>query len=187
MRIRHTLAVLSLVLTARALGAQEPEDGPRWAAGVAVGDGPHTTRVGSTYLRKDVTPTTRLSLARLGEGGRARVVLRGEAVLAWGGVDATDDCPVAPTGGCRAEFPENAGGGASVGADIGLLSRVSTTMLVGGGRYGGTTRVFGEVEIAVGLGSNFLLTAASRHMTWNEPDVGRLWYRPIYAGLRVQW
>jgi hypothetical protein len=187
MRIRHTLAGLTLLVAARSLGAQELDEGPRWAAGVAVGDGPHTTRVGDSYLRKDVTPTTRLSLERLGEGGRVRVVLRGEAVLEWGGADATDDCPVAPGGGCREEFPENAGGGAAIGADAQLFSRASTTLLIGGGRYGGTTRAFGEVELAVGVGSNVLLTAASRHMTWNEPDVGRLWYRPIYAGLRVQW
>jgi hypothetical protein len=187
MRIRHSFVALALLFVAHALGAQEPEEGPRWTAGVAVGDGPHTTRVGDIYLRKDVAPTTRLSLARLGEGGRVRVVLRGEAVLALGGADATDDCPVAPTGSCRAEFPENAGGGASIGADARLFSRVSSTLLVGGGRYGGTTRAFGEVELAVGVGANVLLTAASRHMTWNEPGLGRLWYRPIYAGLRVQW
>jgi len=186
MRIRHSFVVLSLVLAARALGAQEQEEGPRWAVGVAIGDGPHTTRIGDSYLHKDVAPTTRLSLARLGEGGRVRVVLRGEVVPGWG-LDGTDECQMAPGGGCREPFPDNAGGGAGIGADVQLFSRLSSTLLLGGGRYGGTTRAFGEAELAVGVGSNLLLTAASRHMTWKEPDVGRLWYRPIYAGVRWQW
>jgi hypothetical protein len=186
MRIRHSFAALALALAARALGAQEQEEGGRWAVGVAIGDGPHTTRVGDTYFREDVTPTTRLSIARLGEGGRVRVVLRAEFVPAWG-LDRTDDCPIAPNGGCREYFPDNDGGGVGVGADARLLSRLSSTVLIGGGRYGGSTRAFGELEMAVGFGSHLMLTAASRHMTWKEPDIGRLWYRPIYAGVRWQW
>ena len=186
MRIRQSCTTLVLVIAARALGAQEPEEGPRWAVGVAIGDGPHTARVGNTYLREDVPPTTRLSVTRLGEGGRARVVLRGEVVPAWG-LDRTDDCAVAPNGGCRAPFPDNAGIGVGIGADVRLLSRLSSTVLVGGGRYGGSTRVFGEVEIAIGFGSHLMLTGASRQMTWKELDVGRLWYRPIYTGVRWQW
>ena len=186
MRIRHSLGALALVLATRALGAQEEEQGPRWAVGVAIGDGPHTTRVGDTYFREDVAPTTRLSLARLGEGGHVRVVLRGEVVPAWG-TDRTDDCPAAPNGGCREDFPDNGGGGAGIGADMQLWSRLGATALIGGGRYGGRTRAFGELELAIGFGSHLMLTAASRHMTWKEPDIGRLWYRPIYTGLRWQW
>ena len=186
MHSRHSFAGIALLLAASALGAQEQEEGPRWAAGVAIGDGPHTTRVGDRYLRKDVPPTTRLSIARLGEGGRVRVMLRGEVVPAWG-LDRTDDCAAAPNGGCRAPFPDNAGVGAGVGADARLLSRLSSTLLIGGGRYGGTTRVFGEVELGIHFGSHLMLTGASRQMTWKEPDIGRLWYRPIYTGLRWQW
>lgn len=184
--VRLSFTALALAVAARSLGAQEQEEGPRWAVGVAIGDGPHTTHVGETYFRKDVTPTTRLSVARIGEGGRVRVVLRAEVVPAWG-LDRTDDCPIAPNGGCREYFPDNHGGGVSIGADARLLSRLSSTLLIGGGRYGGRTRAFGELEMAVGIGSQFMLTAASRHMTWNEPDIGRLWYRPIYAGVRWQW
>ena len=186
MRIRHSLAAFALALGARALGAQELDEGPRWAVGVAIGDGPHTTRVGETWFREDVAPTTRLSVARLGEGGRVRVVLRAEVVPAWG-LDRRDDCPIAPNGGCRAPFPDNGGGGVGIGADARLLPRLSTTVLIGGGRYGGRTRAFGELEMAVGIGSRLMLTGASRHMTWKEPDIGRLWYRPIYTGLRWQW
>jgi hypothetical protein len=39
-----------------------------------------------TYFREDVTPTTRLSVARLGEGGRVRVVLRAEVVPIYAGL-----------------------------------------------------------------------------------------------------
>jgi len=184
MLLRRMLLVLAIVCVVRPLGAQQSV--PAFAVGVAVGDGPHTTHAGRTYFREVPVPTVRLSaLIRVGTGSRVVPMLHLEyAPRGPQGADAI--CLSAPNGTCLEEFPSSGGGGAAVGAAVELSRRWATTLLAGAGEYDSRPRVFGELEVAFAPSRHFALTASSRQMTWTQPNVGRLWYRPVYVGLRVQ-
>jgi hypothetical protein len=138
------------------------------------------------YYEFSTSNTGQLSVAYRFGGGRVRPTLRAELLTEGPGSDWTD-CPPAPNGSCRRDFPAPDGVGAAAGIAYELMPRVETSVLAGVGRYDSTTRGFLEAEGALGITHRFAITVSIRQMTWDEPALGRHWYRPVHLGLRVQW
>ena len=178
------LLALAIVCGVRPLGAQQSV--PAFAIGVAVGDGTHTTHAGQTYFREVPAPTARFSmLIRVRAEGRVHPMLHLE-YAPRGPQGSLLICRPAPNGTCLEEFPSNGGMGVAAGAALELSRRWATTLLAGAGQYDSRPREFGELEVAFAASRHVGLTASSRQMTWTQPNVGRLWYRPVFVGIRVQ-
>jgi len=178
------LLALAFVCGVRPLGAQQSV--PAFAIGVALGIGPNTTHAGETYFRQAHVPTARFSgQIRVRARGRVNPILHLEYALRGPqGYDLI--CNVAPNGTCLKEFPSSGGMGAAAGAAVELSQRWATTLLAGAGQYDSRPRAFGELEVAFAASGHVGLTASSRQMTWTQPNVGRLWYHPVFVGFRVQ-
>ena len=178
----HVAALLALT---HAAGAQSPAR-PHWSIGLALGAGSHTGRAGEVYYGSSTSNTGQLSVAYRFGAGAARPILRAELLTEGPGSD-WEDCPPAPNGSCRRDFPAPDGVGAAAGVAYAPTPRVEIGVLAGVGRYDATTRRFVEAEGALGVTDRVAATVAIRHMVWDEPGLGRHWYRPVHLGLRVQW
>lgn len=159
---------------------------PNWSVGLALGAGSHAGRVGDVYYGSSTSNTAQLAAAHRFGSGRVRPMLRAELLTEGPGSD-WDDCPLAPNGSCRRDFPAPDGLGGAAGFAYALNPRVETSILAGMGRYDSTSRWFLEAEGAVGITRRLAGTVAVRHMAWDEPGLGRHWYRPVHIGLRAQW
>lgn len=169
----------------RVAGAQEPER-PRWSVALAYGSGPHTARSGDVYYETSASNTARASAAYNFGDGRFRPVLRAELLTEGPGSDWTD-CRPAPNGSCSRDFPAPDGIGAAAGITYRASSKFEIAALAGVGSYDATVRWFVEAEVALAITRHFAATVAARQMTWSEPGLGHHWYRPVYAGIRLQW
>ena len=185
--MKKSIVVLLAALLAapRVADAQAPSR-PRWSIAVALGAGPHTDQAGEVYYESPISNTGQLSVAHRFGAGVVRPMVRVELLTEGPGSDWAD-CPLAPNGSCRRDFPAPDGVGAAAGVAYELTSRVEASLLAGAGRYDSTTRGFLEAEGALGITRHVAITVAIRQMAWDEPGLGRHWYRPVHFGLRAQW
>jgi hypothetical protein len=179
-------AVAALLLLAGAAEAQQAPARPRWSFTGAFGIGAHPSRSGEVHYGSSRSETAHLALAHRLGGGPVRPLLRAELLTEGPGSDPLD-CPRAPTGTCERDFPAPDGVGIAAGLAVQATGRIETSLVAGVGRYDETTRTFLEAEGAVVVTRRLALTVALRHMAWREPELGRLWYRPASAGLRLSW
>ena len=138
------------------------------------------------YYGSSRSNTGQISAAYRFGAGTVRPVLRAELLTEGPGSDWTD-CPLAPNGSCRRDFPAPDGLGAAAGVAYAPTSRIEASVVAGVGRYDATTRGFVEAEGAIALTRRLAGTVAVRHMAWDEPALGRHWYRPVHVGVRAQW
>jgi hypothetical protein len=185
--MKKSIVVLlaALLASPRVADAQAPSR-PRWSMAVALGAGPHTVQAGEVYYESSISNTGQLSVAHRFGAGVVRPMVRVELLTEGPGSDWAD-CPLAPNGSCRRDFPAPDGVGAAAGVAYELTSRVEASLLAGAGRYDSTTRAFLEAEGALGITRHVAITVAIRQMAWDEPGLGRHWYRPVHLGLRAQW
>ena len=159
---------------------------PHWSIAVSLGEGPHTARAGDVYYRTSSSNSGELSAAYRFGAGALRPMLQAELLTEGPGSDMSG-CPVAPNGSCRRVFPAPDGVGVATGIAYEPMTRVETSLLAGVGRYDATRRTFLEAEAAFGVTARIAVAVAIRRMTWNEPQTGRHWYRPLHVGMRAQW
>jgi hypothetical protein len=183
---RSTLALWAALLASPPAAAAQAPPRPHWSIGAALGAGPRTERSGEVYYELSTSNTGQLSAAYRFGSGRVRPMLRAELLTEGPGSDWAD-CPPAPNGSCLRDFPAPDGLGAAAGIAYALTSRVEASVLAGTGRYDSTTRGFLEAEGALGITRRLAITVSIRQMTWDEPALGRHWYRPVHFGARAQW
>lgn len=185
--MKKSIVVLLTALLAapHAADAQAPSR-PHWSVALGLGAGPHPDRAGEVYYGSSISNTGHISVAYRFGAGVVRPMLRAELLTEGPGSD-WEDCPLAPNGTCRRDFPAPDGVGAAAGVAYELTPRLEASILAGAGRYDATTRGFVEAEGALGITRHLAATVAVRQMTWNEPGLGRHWYRPVHFGLRGQW
>ena len=185
--MKTPILVLGAALLASPHAAEaQARSRPHWSIAVALGAGRHTDRAGDVYYEFSTSNTGQLAAAYRFGAGRVRPVLRAELLTEGPGSDWAD-CPPAPNGSCRRDFPAPDGVGAALGVAYEVVPRVEAGVLAGAGRYDATTRGFVEAEGALGVTRHVAITVSIRQMTWSEPRLGRHWYRPVHFGLRAQW
>ena len=178
------LLLVPLVL-ALPQGAQTP-DRPHWSFSVALGAGGHPDRAGDVYYETSTSNTGLLAIAYRFGSGALRPLLRSELLSEGPGSDWLD-CPPAPNGSCLADFPAPDGVGGAAGLTYQLTSGLDASLLAGVGRYDDTRRGFVEAGAAILITTRIAATVAARHMAWDQPGVGRHWYRPVFLGLQANW
>ena len=183
---RSTLVLWAALLASPHVAAAQAPARPRWAVALSLGAGSHTDRAGEVYYGSSTSNTGQLSAAYRFGAGVVRPMLRAELLTEGPGSDWTD-CPPAPNGSCRRDFPAPDGVGAAAGVAYAPTPRLEASILAGAGRYDATTRGFLEAEGALGVTRRAAITVAVRQMAWDEPGLGRHWYRPVHFGLRAQW
>jgi hypothetical protein len=179
-------ALLALALASPHVARAQAPARPHWSVGLALGVGPHTTRADDVHYGSSRSNTGQLAIAYRFGAGALRPMLRAELLTEGPGSD-WDDCPLAPNGTCRRDFPAPDGVGAAAGLAYTPTARIELGVLAGAGRYDATTRGFVEAEGALGVTRRLAVTVAVRHMAWDEPGLGRHWYRPVHVGARARW
>ena len=183
---RSVRLLLVALLAAPCVAVAQTPARPRWSVGLALGAGPHTDRAGEVYYGSSASNTGQVSAAYRFGAWAARPMLRAELLTEGPGSDWAD-CPPAQNGSCRRDFPAPDGVGLAAGVAYAPTARVEASFLVGMGRYDGTLRRYAEVEGALGVTRRVAVTVAVRQMAWEEPGLGRHWYRPVHVGGRIQW
>ena len=183
---RRTLSALlvSGLMVALPLYAQTI---PRFAAELAVGGGPRSTRSGEVWYQFNREAYLRAGMTlRLGSPGRFRPVVNAD--YSFGGVrgDQLSLCGIAPNGSCFQYFPSTEGFAASIGLRLIPVSRVAVRSSIGVARYSENARFF-DADVALGLTRRIHLLAHWRRLTWQRAEGGELWFQPLTFGVRAQW
>ena len=150
-----------------------------------VGGGPRTQHTGDVWFRPESTPYGRLSLG-------ITTPLRGRfaARLAFDRAGAIappaygDVCRLAPDGSCEKYFRWNAVYSAGAGLRTRLGSATELEVLGGLGLTREPSRLV-RVDAAWRFASHLALVVGAEHRTVRRADGNRLWWRPLFGGIRL--
>ena len=180
--IRQSLILM--LSAATAASAQSVR--PAWNLDLVAGSGPTTHFDGVAWYRDNAPTFGRVALTvAFPTHSRIRPVVtldRSENVV-LSGSDAI--CEVAPDGSCRREFPPIAGYALGAGLRVALVPMLDVGVAAGVGSMGGRSE-YANADLALRLTAHMRAVAELRQLTVHEASGGRLWWRPISFGLRLQ-
>ena len=185
-------AMLALVLLVLPVGAsaqsKAPSRGvPLIAIDLEAGMSSIPDRLGEIYWESGTPMTVNLGVAvRVAPRGTIRPVVILEYLNQGIGVGDDLSCQFAPNNTCYQKFPNHSGWSLGVGARA-----VPGSGMVSFGAAFGTDWLerhawHAEADVALRLGRRVGLLATIRHVEVHRSGPGRVWFRPITLGLRLQ-
>ena len=179
----HALLLLALSIPLVARGQNAPTG---IFVDAVVGAGPRTQHAGNVWFRPETTPYGRVTLGTaIPFRGRLAGLLTFDRAGAIQPPAYGDVCRLAPDGSCERYFNWLAVYSAGAGLR-GRVGRATELELVGGVGVTHQPSRFVRVVAEWRLASHLALIGGGEHRTARRDDGARLWWRPLFGGLRLQ-
>jgi hypothetical protein len=181
------IACLSATTIALSSATVRAQSVPLVSGDLDVGAGSTSARAGDVYFRTTNTYLASAGLAiRIGGAGTTRpVVVLGYSFGVFGG-DYTTDCPLAPNGSCKSNFPRTYGPSVGVGLRQTLGQRGIVGVAAGVASYDSQAR-FAEVDASWRVVSHLAVVTELRYIDLPVGGSGgaRAWFLPLTFGVRL--